>query len=460
MQRHAISDLKAWASSSSRRPLVLRGARQVGKTWLVEHFAREHIGAVATLNLERHPRAAELFADPSPQRNLAAIETLLGQRIEPGRCVLFLDEVQVAPQVLGRLRYFHEELPDLHVVAAGSLLDFALADPAHHTPVGRIEYLHLEPLAFDEFAAAVAGDPVVAALRNHQLEDRTPGPVHDKLLGLCREYSLVGGMPAVVDRYRQERSLVAVAPLLHALLQTLRDDFAKYAGRVPTQRLQKVFDGAARLVGRKFVYSQIDRDDRAAPLREALEALCRARVCHRVHCVHGNGLPFAAERHDREFKVMLLDTGLYLAALGVPLGSLSLADPLQVQAGALAEHLVGQLLRSTLPRHSGAELQYWSRSAHSATAELDYLTAVGTTVVPIEVKAGKPGSLRSLHRFVAEKRAPIAVRIHSEPPLLSEVTTSAPDLPPQRFHLLSLPFYLVGELPRLLVALAERLGVA
>ena len=455
MKRAAFLDVRQWAETADRRPLILRGARQVGKTWLVEAALRDVLGQVATLNFERHANAGDLFADPSPRKNLAAIEGLLGMRIEPGKCALFLDEVQAVPEVLARLRYFREEMPDLHVVAAGSLLDFALAQHTFSMPVGRVAYLHLEPLSFEEFVLAVDGDAVLDLVREWRPGVLLPRPVHEKLLGLCRDYAMVGGMPAVVERYRSTGSMLEVARLQHDLLSSFRDDFPKYGGRCPPGRLLKVLQGAVRQVGHKFMYSAVDREERSAVLREALDRLSQARLCHRVPSVHGNGIPLAAEVRDREFKVQILDTGLLLAAQGLSWQEHSrVADLMLVNEGAVAEHLVGQMLRTAVPRYVDPQLFYWTREARGASAEVDYVLANGSEVVPIEVKAGKTGTLRSLHRFVAEKGSRQAVRVSSEPPQLAEVKTSVPGLEPRTFQLLSIPFYLVGELPRLLASLA------
>ncbi|HEX6812093.1 MAG TPA: DUF4143 domain-containing protein [Planctomycetota bacterium] len=190
-------------------------------------------------------------------------------------------------------------------------------------------------------------------------------------------------------------------------------------------------------------------------MRDALDCLCRARVCHRVHSVHANGIPLAAEVRETEFKVLLLDTGLLLAAQGLTWQqSWNIADIMLVNEGALAEHLVGQMLRTAVPHFVDQALFYWTRQARNAQAEVDYVMANGTEIVPIEVKAGKSGSLRSLHQFVSEKGSRLAVRVSSEPPQLAEVKTAVPGQDSRTFQLLSIPFYLVEELPRLLASLA------
>ncbi len=454
MQRDAISDLRAWATAPDRRPLVLRGARQVGKTWLVETFAREHIGDVATVNLERHASMHEVFAKPSPRQHLAAIEALLGKHIEPGRCLLFLDEIQALPSLLAQLRYYHEELPALHVVAAGSLLDFELAQHQASMPVGRIAYLHLGPLSFREFAIAVGAGRAIDLVDELALGDTLPQPVHDKLLTTVREYACIGGMPAVVDRYRTTGSLLAAAQVQQDLLATFQDDFARYGTRIPAPRLRRVLDSVARQIGNKFTWSAVARDERAEALRPALDALCRARICRRVLAAHGNGVPFGAEANDKQFKVLLVDTGLAQASLGLLLRATASAE--FAHEGPLAEHLVGQMLADLPPRFVEPTLWYWARNQPGAEAEVDYLLQHDTEVVPIEVKAGATGTLRSLLRFVVEKRAQRAVRISSMPPQLASVTANLPGHAPAQFELLSIPFYMVSQLPRLLDSMDRR----
>lgn len=454
MRRSASADIREWAGSKSRLPLVVRGARQVGKSWLVESFAREHFGDVATVNLERLANAASLLRDPSPQANIATIEAMLGKPIVPGRTLLFLDEIQASPELFGRLRYFKEELPDLHVVAAGSLLDFALAERQASMPVGRVSYLHLGPMSFPEFVGALAGERTAEFLRTVKVGQAPPAALHQKLLGLVRDYALVGGMPAVVEEFRTSRSLLAATRVQSDLLATYRDDFSRYGTRVPTERLRLVMDSIARQVGSKFRWSAVDRSERAQALRPALEALCRARISRRVRCSHGNGVPLGADLVDREFKVAMVDTGLLHASLGLLLQAVAQPGEL-VHEGPLAEHLVGQMLADLAPRFVEPELWYWARHRQGAEAEVDFLIQHGTSIVPIEVKAGRTGSLRSLHQFMVEKGATLAVRISATGPQVDDVTANLPGHAPHTFRLLSVPFYLVGELPRLLDAVSQ-----
>ena len=450
MERTGDHDLKSWAEDPYRRPLVIRGARQAGKTWLVEEFGRSHFGDVATVDFERDPGAATLFGAASPLDNLQAVEAYLGKRVRPGESLLFLDEVQAAPRVLSRLRYFFEEIPTLHVVAAGSLLDFALADSKFRAPVGRVSYFHLEPLSFHEYLAAMDLGPLREVLWRWRPGTPVAAAVHEKLLREVRNYAIIGGMPAVVEAYRKSRSLVTVSRLQTDLLAAYRDDFARYGSRATVQRLHRVLDAVPVQVGRKFKYARVDREDRSAPIKQALDQLCLARVCHRVRCSSGNGVPLAAEVDDRAFKVVLLDTGLMLAGLGLEPGRIRDSDLSLINEGAVAEQLVGQMLRTLGPSHVEPALYYWRREKKGSEAEIDYLLQHAGRVVPVEVKAGKTGTLRSLHTFVAEKRLEVAVRVHGQAPELRTVEATGARVREHSYELLSIPFYLVEEIPRIL----------
>jgi len=437
--RDASSDLDVWLRSAKRKPLVLRGARQVGKSYLVRDFAKQHSLDLIELNFERDPSAAKLFAASDVATTLRAIEAFARKRIVIGKTLLFLDEIQAAPDVLAQLRWLHEERPRLAVIGAGSLLDFALAEHTFSMPVGRISYLYLEPMSFSEFLRGIGDNELADVVTELSLS--TLAPLHTRLLERFREYLLVGGMPEAVDTYRESRSLLECARVHHDLLATLRDDFAKYASRVQRERLIKVLDAVPRLVGRKFVYSQVDRDERAASLRQAVDLLCMARVCHRVQMTHATGIPLSAEVDERRYKLVLLDVGLLSAALGLDVSSLAPNDDLVLaNGGALAEQAVGQALRVAVPRFQDPALFYWTRDAQGSEAEVDYVVQHGKGIVPIEVKAGATGSLRSLHALVAARKWKRAIRFNSNVPSTVEIG----------YQLRSLPIYLAEQVHRLL----------
>ncbi len=451
MKRAATDELSTWLVRRGRKPLVIRGARQVGKSYLVRDFASARGLDLVELNFERDPNAAKLFADGDAARLLRGIEAFTGKRLAYGRSLLFLDEIQAAPHVLAKLRWLHEETPKLAVIAAGSLLDFTLADHAFSMPVGRITYLHLEPMSFGEFLRGLGDDELAVLLDEIDPWRGIAEPLHARLLERFREYVLVGGMPEAVDTYRQDRSLLDCARVHQDLLATFRDDFAKYASAVHRDRLTKVLDAVPRMIGHKFVYSHVDRDERAAPLRQAVDLLCRARVCHRVEATHATGVPLGAEVDDRRYKLVLLDIGLVSASLGISLTDPGRAEDLMMaNEGALAEQAVGQALRIVEPPFHEPKLYYWARDTPGAEAEVDYLVQQGTHIVPIEVKAGATGTLRSLHLLMAARAWKRAVRFNADGPSVTRVSALTRGGDRATYELISLPLYLAANVGRIL----------
>lgn len=457
MLRNRVYDLERWASHPARKPLVVRGARQVGKSWLIRSWGTQRFGGVAELNLERRPEAAACFTDNDPLAVLRRLEVILGRVIpSDGSVALFLDEVQAVPEVLAKLRWFAEELPRMPVIAAGSLLDFALVEHRFSMPVGRISYLHLEPMGFLEFCHACGEERLAAWIHEAVTVERIragtamPIELHDKALSLFRAWVLVGGMPAAVEAYRGNRSFADVAEVHRELLATFRDDFAKYANRSHHRRLTAILDAVPAQLGQKFTYAKVDRDERAAVLKQALELLTLARVCHRVVSTPATGLPVAAGADQKINKVIHLDIGLASTSLRLDLSTLEKAEDLDlINSGAIAEQAVGQLLRLTPPSDSDPALWYWVREQRGASAEIDYITDLGGGILPVEVKAGAGGALRSLHLFMATRRLPWAVRFNSAPPIIQDIDVKTPADGRARYRLLSLPTYLVEVLPAL-----------
>lgn len=450
MLRLFEGDLHQWAAQDRRLPLVLRGARQTGKTWLVRNFGRRFEGGLAEVNLERNPEFAELFAPNDPAAAVRLLEVRLGRRIVPGQTLLFIDEIQAAPQVLSKLRWFAEEMPRMHVVAAGSLLDFALAEPSFPIPVGRVSYAHLEPMTFGEFLLACGEERLLDVIRTTSTSTGAPSPLHARLAELVRTYAIVGGMPAAVASFVEHGSFLRVAEIQRDLAQTMRDDFAKYGRNVNTARVSKVFAALPRLVGRKFKPSAVDRDEKSLALKDAFRLLALARVVTPVQRTAANGIPLGAEVDESYQKVCMLDSGLFMADTGLDATAVVDADLSLVNEGQIAEQLVGQELRACRPFNQEPALYTWVREKKNSNAEVDYVLQVGGRIVPVEVKAGATGALRSLHMMVVEKRLDVAVRVCSEPLQVAELTTSLPIAEQRRFRLLSVPFYLVGELPRLI----------
>ncbi len=453
MYRHEMDDLERWHGRARRKPLIIRGARQVGKTTLVRLFAERSFDRLAEVNFERDPQLASLFASNDPAATVERLELHLDLDVTPGRTLLFLDEIQAAPEVLASLRYFYEELPSLHVVAAGSLLELALERPTFSVPVGRIEYLHLGPMQFEEFLLAAGKARLVGLLNEYQLGDEVPAPIHHQLMRWLRSFLIVGGMPDAVRASMESDSHQESEAVKHSILATFRDDFGKYGPRADVTRLRKVFDRLPLMVGDKLKYVHIDRGERAKDLAAALHLLSLARVAYRVRHSAAAGVPLGAQADERKFKALFLDVGLMATASGLTLLDLERAeDVMMVNRGALCEQLVGQHLLYSAPSWEEPQLFYWAREKRGSSAEVDYVISQGREIIPVEVKAGKTGTLKSLHVFLREKGRRLALRLSSAPPSILDSATSLSDSNNIPFRLVSLPLYMAGQVRRLCAA--------
>lgn len=310
MERVLSRHLIKWLESADRKPLVIRGARQVGKTWLVRHLASQSKRQLVELNFEKQPLLTSLFDSNDPRRILLNLSAALGKDIHPETSLLFLDEIQAAPMLFSKLRWFAEDLPQLPVVAAGSLLEFMLAEHSFSMPVGRISYLHLEPLSFQEFLLASAKKELYNYLIGYDLQAVIPAVIHEQFMSLFKEYLFVGGLPAAVLNWITERSLGKVHQIQSDLLATYRDDFTKYKGRIETSRLDEVVMAIPKMLGQKFIFSRASSSAQPMTVKQILDLLEKARICHRVWSCSANGVPMAAEIKEKYFKTVFLDSGL------------------------------------------------------------------------------------------------------------------------------------------------------
>lgn len=450
MKRDTYKYLKTWKNSKNRKPLVIRGARQVGKTWIVREFGRVEFENIVEINFDKHQTIADLFLSADVNTILRSLELELNIDIHPGKTLLFLDEIQSAPEILSRLRYFYEDIPDLHVVAAGSLLEFLIEDHTFSMPVGRIEYLFMGPMRFEEFLLALGENKLVDYLARYTFEDTIPESIHQKLLNFVKYFFIVGGMPAAVNSYRDQGNYREALREQQSILQTYVDDFSKYRKRVNARRLDMVFRRIPSLVGQKLKYVKIDRSEKTAALAQAIHLLELARVVYCVRHTAGNGLPFEAEVNYRNYKAIFLDIGLMQSALNLRYADIFQSKELiEINTGSLAEQFVGQHLLYDFEYFEKPSLYYWNRESKSSTAEIDYLLAHQGQIVPVEVKAGKTGKLRSLHLFVSSKKVDLAIKYSSKKPRCDHLHTIASN-DPQPFTLLSIPFYLIDQTKRLL----------
>lgn len=452
MKRRSSRYLQEWLHSRSRMPLVLRGARQVGKTWLVRDLAARQGRVLIEANLERDPLLARHFAQADPRAVFDDLTLTLNVRTSPDESILFVDEIQAAPEVLAKLRWFAEELPELPVVAAGSLLEFALRDFAHSMPVGRIQYAHLEPLAFSEFLAAHEQIVLQERLERYRPDRPLAEAVHRQAAAWYDRFAMVGGMPAVVAQDAGGAAAELCRSMQRNLIQTFRDDFAKYARRLDHRLLDPVLLAVAASLGSKLVYSRVGEGVKLQHAKRALELLAMARLCQLIPHSAANGIPLAAEANDRIRKVALLDVGLAHGLWNTPAGR-SFPPwselPPQVQGG-LAEQLAAQELRTAVVGPAGtAQLHHWRREG-GRNAEIDYLVEIDARIVPVEVKSGAAGAMKSLHQFMLDKDLPVAVRLDRNPPSVQLVDVKTTQGHRVRYQLLSLPHYLTWRLPQLI----------
>lgn len=451
MKRLALDFLQEWYKKPSRKPLVIRGARQVGKTWLVRHFAEGQNLQLLELNFEKNPELAAHFFSNDPSQVLLLVGASLNKTIDPKTALLFLDEIQAYPPLLAKLRWFAEEMPELAVIATGSLLEFTLEDHTFSMPVGRISYMHLEPLSFEEYLLAQGLTPLLEYVRGYEFKQTFSQVIHNTLMTHLKEYILVGGMPAAVSAWVERRTLAEVYEIHNDLLGTYRDDFNKYHGRMPIQRLDEVFESVPKQLGKRFVYSNVNPDEGTQSIKKAFHLLSLARVCHRIKSSSANGVPLGAEVNDKFFKAIFIDVGLSSTLLGLQLNQIIGVDEIVlVNNGAMAEQVVGQLLRTVFPAYVEPQLFYWQREKKGSDAEVDYVIQHHTSVIPIEVKAGTSGGLKSLHLFMGLREYPLAVRINSDIPSIGRMVVINSLGKSVEYTLLSIPIYLLSRLHYLL----------
>jgi hypothetical protein len=450
MHRSALDYLINWKQKANRKPLVIRGARQVGKSYLVSMFAGQHFSDFIELNFEKDPGAVSLFAG-TPQKAIQLLELKYNKPIDIENTLVFLDEIQAAPEVFAKLRYFYEGLPQLHIIAAGSLLDFVLEDNTFSMPVGRIEYLHLGPMTFEEFLVASKKNLLYDFIQTYSVTKDMPDSVHLDLVSLFKTYLIIGGMPEAVLAYLETHSFHESERVKASILGTYEDDFHKYGSRVNHLRILNVFKKLPLMVGEKFKYVNVDRNERAQGIENDLHLLEMARIAFRVKHSACNGVPLGAETNEKKFKFLFLDVGLMASACGLGMLDLEVADDLiMTNSGNLCEQFAGQHLLYSDDCFKKPELYYWVREAKSSSAEVDYIISSGSKIIPIEIKAGKTGRLKSLHQFINEKGIRAAVRINLAKPSVFQDSNKLTGGQTVEYRLLSIPFYLIGQVRRLI----------
>jgi uncharacterized protein len=399
MNRNFDQTLLLWAKKDHRKPLLLRGARQTGKTYAVRNLGKIFPSFIE-INFEQDPKFCKLFQDDLDiNRIVREIGALRQVKIESGKALLFFDEIQNCPKAVVALRYFFETMPDLHVIGAGSLLEFELRNLS--VPVGRIAFAYVRPFTFKEFLFATNRSMLAEETAAASIDKPMGQPIHEAMIAALREYLYIGGMPGVINRFVETGSYTAVEEEQRDIIQTYRADFSKYTGRTGIERVEKVFSAIPSMVGDKTVFSRIDPDARTYQIKGAFDLLVMSRVAVKVLNTTGAGLPLSAGASEKHFKSIFLDVGLMQRILEVDYDewrrSISILDS---HRGSIAEQFVGQELMNRHGDHEDADLFFWHRSSVGAQAEVDYLCEGAGHAVPVEVKSSTAGHLRSMHQFL------------------------------------------------------------
>ena len=412
--RNIDRHLRAWKDDPKHKPLLLRGARQVGKSSSVRHLS-ESFDFFLEVNFEREVAIAELFkVSLNPKEICAKLSAISGVPVVPHKTLLFFDEIQACLPAIASLRFFYEEYPELHIIAAGSLLEFALQE-IPTVAVGRIRSLYLYPFTFDEFLKAQGLDLLVEEKNRGSAGKPLLLPLHNQLADQLRTFFLVGGMPESVKTWVENSDFLQCRFIQNDILQTYVDDFAKYKKRVSPVILQQTLRSVARQSGSKFVYSEVGGDAESGKIKDALELLVMAGIIIPVTHTAANGVPLGAEINTKFRKFLFMDTGLLLRLLNLDMDTILLSsDRDLVNNGAISEVFAGLELVKNGSLYERQELYYWLRLSRGAQAEVDYVISHQGGILPIEVKAGTKGAMQSLYRFMELKKSQSGIRTSLE----------------------------------------------
>ena len=451
MKREAEHYLEEWIHLKRRKPLIIRGARQVGKSTLVRNFAKEHGFDLFEINLELFPNITA-FDSLDVDLILRDLEVLIQQRISTNT-LIFIDEIQKHPIAITALRYFYEKKPGLPVIAAGSLLEVVLEDMEYSMPVGRVEYLYLGPMTFFEFLAALQEDALLETCKMKS-DSEISHDMFNRLIERYREFLFIGGMPEAVLTYAETKSGLAVERVHRSIIETYIEDFSKYKKRVNTEHLEMVFNYISTHIGQKVKYSNISRENQSRELKKAFHLLIKARVILPAYHSSCTGIPLKASVDTNIVKPYFLDVGLMNYQCGLTWNDfVSLRTQKLFTIGAASEQFAAQHLMYGSGQAKKPELYYWLREKKSTNAEVDFIITAAGRIWPIEIKLGKSGTLKSLHQFLYQKNLGKAVRFNLDKSSNVIVDTSVKNgvnIDHITFKLLSFPIFLIEKLADLL----------
>ena len=437
--RKIINILKKRAKFSGRKPLILRGARQVGKTTAVEIFSKEFDNYIY-LNLEKKEDADLFKRNLSVNELFQAIQLLKNISVKERMTLLFIDEIQNSPEAVSILRYFYEEIPDLYVIAAGSLFEIMLENKQINFPVGRVEYLFMYPLDFKEFLNAIKEK------QSLELMETIPFPEYgfEKLFKLFHTYTLIGGMPEVVEKYINTRDITSLNVIYQSLLTSYFDDVSKYA-RNDTMKniIRHCIENAPLEAGKRIKFTGFGNSNyKSREVGESLRTLERAMLLYLLYPTTSNKIPIIPDKRKTP-RLQFFDTGILNFSSGLQQYYFKYDDLFSFYKGILAEHIVGQELLAANMRTQNKPC-FWVREKKQSSAEVDFLIQHNQYVIPVEVKTGNTGKLRSLHQFIDNCNHNYAVRLYAGSLRIDRLKTPSG----KSFHLLNIPYFLTAQLDK------------
>ena len=414
LTRKIDKELLLWKAENERKPLLIRGARQVGKSSSIRKLG-EHFEFFLEINFEENKKVHSLFeGDLTPQVLCENLAVMFDTTIEPGKTLLFFDEIQACIPAISSLRFFYEKMPELHLIAAGSLLEFALAEIPSFG-VGRIRSMFMYPLSFDEFLDGMGQGKLkeMKCRSNHQ--NPLIQPLHEKLLDYLKKFLVIGGMPEVVKNYVEKNDLRECQKVLDDLIISFRADFAKYKNRFPSLRIKEVFESVVLQSGGKYTYSKASQNLNILQIKEALDLLIMAGLVIPVTHTSANGIPLGAGANPKKRKMLINDTGLFQRLMQLDISELIFGDNFElINKGGIAEQFIGLEILKNSSCYQQSELFYWHREALNSNAEVDYLIQKQNDIIPVEVKSGTKGSMNSMFLFLKEKNARFGYRLSME----------------------------------------------
>jgi uncharacterized protein len=414
LYRNIDDDLKKWALNRERKPLLLRGARQVGKSTATRNLGKTYKHFVE-VNFESDREVHSFFeGNLNPFEICEKLSIYYDTPIRPDDTLLFFDEIQACVPAISSLRFFYEKFPALHLIAAGSLLEFALEELPSFA-VGRVRSLFIYPFSFTEFLMALRMDSLVKARNEADYNKPLSEPIHKKLNDYLKKFLILGGMPEVISKYASGKDMLECMQIIDDIVVTYKSDFAKYKKRINPLRIQNVFLSATEQAGGKFVYAKAEKESSYRQIKEALDLLIMAGLLIPVYRSAGNGIPLGAESDLSQFKLLLIDTGMFQRMLNLDISSLFTSDNWDmINKGAIAEQYAGLELIKSLSAYIQPSLYYWARESKNSNAEIDYLVQKDHLLIPVEIKSGSKGSMKSLMIFLEEKKVGFGIRSSME----------------------------------------------